>query len=87
MVEEIYPGPYHSLVCLSTKITVVLIRSRPLPVGIRGAPFKLEHYQITNPVRDLEPLPEPDGPGEGGLPEPVFPQRPEVMWGNRAGVH
>jgi MoaA/NifB/PqqE/SkfB family radical SAM enzyme len=35
---------------------------------------------LKNPVRDLEPLPEPDGPVEGGLPEPVFPQRPEVMW-------
>ncbi len=35
---------------------------------------------VLNPVRDLQPLPEPDGPVEGGLPEPVFPQRPEVMW-------
>ena len=33
--------------------------------------------EVLNPVRDLQPLPEPDGPVEGGLPEPVFPQRPK----------
>ena len=37
------------------------------------------HHLLKNPEA-LRPLPEPDGPVEGGLGDPVYPQRPEVMW-------
>lgn len=37
------------------------------------------HQKLKNP-EVMQPLPEPDGPVEGGLPEPVYPQYTEARW-------
>ena len=37
------------------------------------------HDMLKNSLANADPL-DPIGPVEGGLPEPVYPQRPEIMW-------